>query len=132
METNLERDRAGYPRWWTNEHTSAWDRVKAAMKRDWEQTKSDLSFEKAGTDLDQSVGDTVKQAVGKEDFDRDEPAFRYGHGASMHYRDADDDWSDRVENKMREEWGDLKSGQTWDEAKAAVHRGWDWGRRKIS
>jgi hypothetical protein len=26
---------------------------------------------------------------------------------------------------MKEEWGDLKSGRTWDEVKAAVRRGWD-------
>ncbi|HLL25517.1 MAG TPA: hypothetical protein VK427_25445, partial [Kofleriaceae bacterium] len=54
------------PNWWNQEHDSAWDRVKDAMKRDWEQTKSDLTFGRTGTDLDQDVGDTVKQMAGKE------------------------------------------------------------------
>lgn len=40
--------------------------VKKALERDLEQTKHDLSFGKAGKDLDQDVDDTVKQAAGKE------------------------------------------------------------------
>ncbi len=31
------------PQWWTDQHTSTWDRVKEALRRDWEQTKADLS-----------------------------------------------------------------------------------------
>lgn len=40
-------------------------KVKDALKRDLEQTKSDLPG-LHGEDLDQSIGDTVKQATGKE------------------------------------------------------------------
>jgi hypothetical protein len=39
--------------------------TKDALKRDWEQTKSDLPGME-GKDLDQDVDDTVKQAAGKE------------------------------------------------------------------
>ena len=39
--------------------------VKDALKRDWEQTKHDFSKSK-GRELHQDVGDTVKQAAGKE------------------------------------------------------------------
>ncbi|MFL5320033.1 MAG: hypothetical protein ACJ790_10300 [Myxococcaceae bacterium] len=39
-------------------------KVKEAFKRDWEQTKHDIT--RKGTDLNQNVGDTVKQAAGKE------------------------------------------------------------------
>jgi hypothetical protein len=50
--------------------TSRGERTKSrlgeALKRDVEQTKHDLSFGKAGTDLDQDVDETVKQAAGKE------------------------------------------------------------------
>ena len=42
------------------------EQVKEAIKRDWEQTKSDLTGGKKGHDLDQDVPDTLKQAVGKE------------------------------------------------------------------
>ncbi|MGQ0506913.1 MAG: hypothetical protein ACT4TC_16505 [Myxococcaceae bacterium] len=41
------------------------DRAKEALKRDWEQTKHDFN-KKYGHDLDQSIGDTVRQATGSE------------------------------------------------------------------
>jgi hypothetical protein len=130
------------PKWWSEKHTSAWDRVKAAIKRDWEQTKADLSSK--GRELNQDVGDTVKQAAGKQpippahvpnppdiesgkdgEWTRDESSYRYGVGAREEYNS---DWDDRVESKLREEWDDLKSGRTWDEVKSAVRRGWDRAR----
>ncbi len=40
--------------------------AKDAIKRDWEQTKSDLPGVE-GKDLDQDVDDTLKQAVGADD-----------------------------------------------------------------
>lgn len=40
-------------------------KVKEALKRDWEQTKHDVS-KKKGEELEQNVADTVKQATGKE------------------------------------------------------------------
>jgi hypothetical protein len=41
------------------------DRMKEALKRDWEQTKNDFA-KKSGRDLNQDVGDTVRQGTGKE------------------------------------------------------------------
>lgn len=52
------------PTWWKVDHDSAWTRVKAALRRDWEQTKSDFTGGKKGADLDQNVDDTVGQALG--------------------------------------------------------------------
>jgi hypothetical protein len=40
-------------------------KVGEALERDWEQTKHDFSKNK-GEELDQDVGDTVKQAAGKD------------------------------------------------------------------
>lgn len=129
---------ANEPKWWNEQHTSAWDRVKTAFKRDWEQTKSDVSSH--GKDLNQGVTDTVKQAVGKEaapnastpnppdagkhTWEHVEGPYRYGVGAQHQYS-KDGDWTDRTETKLKEEWGDMKSGRTWDEVKTAVRRGWD-------
>ena len=74
------------PSWWTDSHTSAWERTKEALHRDWEQTKADVSD--GGKELNQDVSDTVKQAAGKEpsppgdrpnvpdSWDRVEPAVR--------------------------------------------------------
>jgi hypothetical protein len=129
------------PTWWNSEHDSTWDRVKDAMKRDWEQTKSDLTMGKKGTDLDQGVGDTVKQATGKEaippitqknpsnaeDWKSVEEDHRYGVGARSQH--GEHEWDDKIENKLKEEWGDLKSGRTWDEVKSSVRRGWDRAKK---
>ncbi len=137
------------PKWWSNDHTSAWDRVKTALKRDWEQTKADLTD--GGKELNQGVGDTVKQAAGKQAippastpnppdaddvkpratsdaWDQVEPGARYGVGARHQYDKDEPAWNDRVEGKLKEEWGDLKSGRTWDEVRGAVRRGWDQAR----
>ena len=129
------------PKWWNKEHDSAWDRVKDAMKRDWEQTKSDLTGGRKGRDLDQDVDDTVKQAAGKQaipptpmknppdvddkDWKRVEDDYRYGVGARQQYGNEHRDWDDNLEGKLKEEWGDLKSGRTWDEVKSSVRRGWE-------
>lgn len=124
------------PKWWNEEHESTWGRVKAAMKRDWEQTKADVSSK--GRELDQDVDDTVKQAAGKQaipplsqpnveddDWKRAEEGYRYGVGARSQYGREYSQWDDRLEGKLRGEWGEMKSGRTWDEVKAAVRRGWD-------
>ena len=48
------------------------DDAKEALKRDWEQTKSDLPGME-GKDLDQDAHETVKQAAGAEEVpNRDE------------------------------------------------------------
>ena len=71
------------PRWWDADHTSAWTRIKEALRRDWEQTKHDFS-KKSGQELHQNVGDTVEQMAGKEpvggDWSTVEPAMRFGYG----------------------------------------------------
>jgi len=128
------------PKWWNDQTTSSWDRIKEALRRDWEQTKADFSNTK-GQELNQDAGDTLKQAAGKQplppsgvpnsDWDQAEPGLRYGWGAANQYQDHAD-WDDRVESKLKEEWNDLKSGRTWDEAKSFVRRGWDSARRKTS
>lgn len=132
------------PKWWNTEHNSTWERVKSAMKRDWEQTKSDVT--KGGRDLDQDAGDTVKQAMGKQpipasnqrtpqepasgkdqDWDRVADSYRYGVGARHQYKD-EPSWNERLESKLKEEWNDLRSGRTWDEVKTFVRRGFERGK----
>ena len=53
-----------HPAWWNEQqHGSAWQRVKGAMRRDRAQTKNDMT--PGGPDLNQDVDDTLKQAAGK-------------------------------------------------------------------
>jgi hypothetical protein len=130
------------PSWWNENHEGTWDRIKSALKRDWEQTKADVSSK--GHELNQGVGDTVKQAAGKESippgnlpnpstkaskdaetWEDVEPSYRYGVGARAEHGSTSASWDDRVESKLREEWSQLKSGQTWDEVKGSVRHAWD-------
>lgn len=86
--------------YWKTEHESGWDRFKAAMAADWEQTKSDFGSDTA-RDLDQDVDDTVKQMAGKQpipDVDREE-AYRYGYSAARSYENRD--WDDTIDTDLR-------------------------------
>jgi hypothetical protein len=128
------------PNWWNDSHSSSWDRAKEALRRDWEQTKADVSD--GGRELNQDVGDTVKQALGKQpippgnvpnredsgpsfgDWDSAEPAVRYGYGA-RHYYSTDSDWNDELERKLRRDWESTGNQSAWDRVKNAVRRGWE-------
>ena len=113
------------PRWWREDHTSAWTRVKEALRRDWEQTKHDFNKE-SGIDRGQGVTDTVKQMAGKQPlWPSVEPALRYGYGAGYNYQD--EDFSLR-ENDLEKEWNEMYPGTQWP--RDYVLRGWEWSRRK--
>ena len=77
------------------------------MRRDWEQTKHDFS-KKAGAELNQDVGDTLKQMAGKEpvgDWNSVEPAMRFGYGAGHNYKD-DAEFNAR-EKDLERDWNDM-------------------------
>ena len=142
-----QRGKLNDPSWWRDEHSSAWERAKEALRRDWEQTKADLSD--GGEELNQSVADTLRQAAGKEpilprgfanpndaakqpslrDWDNAEPALRYGYGARQYY--SEDDWNDAVEQKLRREWASNPEQSSWDQVRHAVRRGWDGLKRSV-
>lgn len=95
------------PEWYTTEHDSTWDRVKAAFKNDWEQTKNDFGV-KGNRDLDQDVDDTVKQMAGKQstvrygelEYDELESAFRYGHAARRQFGEKHPEWDDDLGTRL--------------------------------
>ena len=133
------------PSWWTTKHTSAWQRAKDAFARDWEQTKADFSASR-GRELDQDLGDTVRQAIGREpippvaqpndklgakiddEYGAAEPALRYGFGASNQFTEHKS-WDGKLETKLREDWNKLESGTDWDAVRNHVRSGWERARR---
>ena len=132
-----------HPTWWNDQHNTAWERVREALKRDWEQTKADLTKDR-GHDLNQSITDTVKQAVGvdplplrnaptphgsDEKWDQVAHAMRYGHGAGVYYGEHRE-WDGALESKLNREWEELKSGHTWDDMSRHVRHGWQAARDK--
>lgn len=133
MTQTFKTDRKD-PAWWTDKHTSAWERSKDALRRDWEQTKADVK--QGGHELNQNAADTVKQSAGSEpipagnlpnvhsdSWDNDAPAVRYGHGARQHY--GNQPWNDELETKLRKDWDSSADTSVWERVKSAVRRGWD-------
>jgi len=133
------------PSWWTSNHTSAWDRVREAMKRDWEQTKYDFGV--GGRDLDQDVDETVKQAAGKQAIpprtvanpdDKYGPAssrwnelegpLGYGYGARLTYGQKYPVWNEELEKNLERDWRATERGAThpWAKVKDLVRRGYDY------
>ena len=128
-----------HPSYWVKDtHGSSWERVKAALQRDWEQTKSDLHA--GGQELKQELTDTVKQATGKDPIPADgvmnpdpvtkapiwaeaEQGVRYGYGARQQY--TDEKWSDALEVKLSTEWNETQTGKPFATVRHFVRHGWN-------
>lgn len=109
------------PSWYTDENDRAWDRTKAAFRNDWEQTKHDFGS-KSAPDLKQDVGDTVRQATGKEDpFERHEDAFRFGYAANRHFRSQYPTWNSDLESRLRSDYG-----EGFDTARDDIRRAYEY------
>jgi hypothetical protein len=133
------------PKWWTEKHGSAWENMKDAMKRDWEQTKKDLHM--GGKELHQDAGDTVKQATGKEaipasnatgtrtgtdlGWDDAQQPLMYGVGARHQYGAEHATWNEGLETRLKTDWEAAEGGakRKWDEVKNVVRHGYDKARR---
>ena len=100
--------------WHTPEHDNAWERVKAAFKNDWEQTRHDFGSDRA-RDLDQDVDDTVKQAAGTGDrFENREQAFRFGYAARREFGDSHDRWDDELDQQLSADYpGDYRKDRPY-------------------
>jgi hypothetical protein len=120
------------PKWWNKEHDSAWDRVKAAFKRDWDQTKHDFGGDEP--DTDQDVNDTVKQASGKQPipprgeptYEEIEDAYRFGYGARSQYGKRFTGWNNELESQLQTDWRDTYSEREWQLYRDSIRRGWDY------
>jgi hypothetical protein len=117
------------PTWWTPKHDSAWERVKAAFRRDWDQTRHD--FGGRNPDTDQGADNTVRQAAGKEQipprgarvYEDYEPAYRFGVGARSQYQRDYPTWTDDLESRLKKDWGDPTD---WNENLPYVRKGWEY------
>jgi hypothetical protein len=120
------------PSWWTQQHDSGWERVKAAFQRDWDQTKHD--FGGKNPDTDQDADNTVKQAAGKEaipprgerTYEDVEPAYRFGYGARSQYGKNFSQWDGDLEMELRRDWETTYPESDWDRHVRYVRRGWEY------
>jgi hypothetical protein len=120
------------PKWWNQQYDSGWDRVKAAFKRDWDQTKHDFGGKQP--DTDQDVDDTIKQAAGKQPipprgmptFEEKEDAYRFGYGARNYYAKQYPAWDDQLESTLQQDWTETYDDRDWQQYRNYVRRGWDY------
>lgn len=128
-----------HPSYWVKDtHGSSWEKVKAALKRDWDQTKND--FHAGGHELKQELSDTLKQATGAVQIPADgvgnpdpvtkpaiwadaEAGVRYGYGAREQYRN--EKWSDSLEMKLSTEWNEIETGKPFAAVRPFVRHGWN-------
>ncbi len=116
------------------EQDSAWERTKAAFKRDWDQTKHDMGGDEP--DTDQDVNDTLKQAAGKEPipprgqptYEEVEPAYRFGFGARSYYGEDHSEWDSELEAKLQKDWRASYPARAdkWTDDVAAIRYGWEY------
>ena len=122
-----------------------WDRIKEALRRDWEQTKHEFS-PTAGHELNQDIGDTLKQAAGKQAIPYDgrpnpprvidtwenaEQAIQFGYDASYYDRDSHSEWTSQLETRLADRWREQRpKGRDWDDVRHYVRHGFDYGRRE--
>jgi hypothetical protein len=120
------------PKWWTQEQDSSWDRVKAAFKRDWDQTKHDMGGNQP--DTKQNAKDTLKQASGNQPvpsrgeqvYEKAEPAYRFGYGARSHYGKKYSAWNKDLETELKRDWASTNPGSNWDNDATYIRSGWDF------
>jgi hypothetical protein len=126
------------PKWWNEQTESAWERVKAVFKRDWDQT-----MQKAGCqqpDPHQHVGETVKQAVGKEAiasgmprYEEIEDAYRFGFGARYQYDGQFPTWDMGLEARLEQDWRETYSDRHWGRYRDFIRHAWEYdGRSSLS
>lgn len=122
------------PQWWTPVYNSSWERVKAAFKRDWDQTKHDFGGKEP--DTNQDVNNTVAQAVGKEPipprgeptFEEAEQGYRFGYGARRHYGKRYPAWDEKLEAQLKNDWdyGGADPERSYEQYRRHIRRGWDY------
>jgi hypothetical protein len=136
-----------HPTWFKDEHATKWDRVKEAVRRDWQQTKHDLHA--GGHELNQQAKDTMKQASGKEsipsinranppkvigdlsgEWEHVEQPFEYGFAARSQFGATHAQWDTDLEKDLRTEWESPKNTaaktRKWEDVKLLIRHGYDY------
>jgi hypothetical protein len=125
------------PKWWNNDYDSGWERVKAAFRRDWEQTKHDFGGKQP--DINQDVPDTIKQAAGQQpippkrqpNYEETEDAYRFGYGARAQYGNRYQNWDDSLETQLEQDWQDTYKDREWKSYRDSIRRGWNYDEQGV-
>lgn len=133
------------PTWYDQESMSAWDSIKEALRRDWEQTKHDLGLS-GGHELNQGAMDTLKQATKAQPipagdrpippkvigaWDEAEYPIGYGYTARHKFGKLHPAWNESLEERLRTDWETHKRNPEhgWDHVKGLVRYGYEYHNR---
>ena len=119
------------PSWWSPDNDFAWDHVKLAMKRAWEQTKHANK-----PPANQRFGHAARQInrmepippLGRLFFEESEPACRFGYGARLKYGMEHPEWDENLEMRLAKDWRIMNPIwlQTWEQDRTAIRYGWNF------
>jgi hypothetical protein len=127
----MERDHD----WWTGRDAGVWDRVKEALRRDWEQTKFDLGL--GGHQLNQTTQTTLRQVSGEvlvPPIDRPNPSriiaewddvqlpIEYGYVARRFFGGQYPEWNSALERRLEHDW---QGPMAWKDAVIFVRHGYE-------
>ncbi len=129
------------PTWWTEQHATAWSRIREAVRRDWEQTKHDIS-NTSGHELNQDIGSTVLQSIDRQpippgdrpnppriigDWEDIELPISFGYAACHVYGAQHPVWSSELEGLLKRDWiaSHAPADQGWGDAKRWVRQGYE-------
>lgn len=150
---NPSRPRA--PNWWTREHDTAWQQTRDTVRDEWERHPADeatttgsavgdfltqmtghpdLHYPRGedhlGIATSETAATTMGSAPSREDWERAEPAIRYGHGAYHQYGRDHTTWTEQLEQTLRREWTAMCGSDGWHDVREFVRHGWNSARRK--
>lgn len=119
---------------------STWERVREALRRDWEQTKHHIDSS-SGHEYNQTLADTLKQAMGAEEIPPDDApnppkvigtweeadrAIRFGHEANGQFKDSFPRWNGELENVLARVWYlEQLDERTWHQVRGLVQHGYE-------
>jgi hypothetical protein len=121
--------------WWNLESDGAWDRVKEALQRDWDQTRHDLHL--GGHELNQKLGDTMGQAAGNRvmppidvanppkvigRWEDAEIPIGFGYAARREFGGDYPEWNDALEARLQAYW---KAAAPWRVVRNLVRHGYE-------
>ncbi len=119
------------PKWWSPDYDFAWDHIKAAMKRDWEQAK-----ESHVPNTTQNIHHIARQTsgiepippLGRQTFEEFESACRFGYGARLKFALEYPEWDNDLEINLARDWRALDSTrqQIWEQDRSAIRYGWNF------
>lgn len=139
MTHSREMNTWNNPIWWNQMHDRAWERVKDAFKRNWNQKNYEYGVH---PEVDQSRH-TAKELTNRNVlnilsrlafYEEAEPAYCFGYGARLHYGVRFSEWNVELEFRLKADWemADRRRRSRWLQDRELVLRGWDYATHQFN